>query len=71
MAIASPYAVFRAVDVGWPPPALTVSPPPSLEPAQRPRPRRRKRAQGPLSVGMGHGPSWQRVVQGELFQQLG
>jgi hypothetical protein len=58
MAVASPYAVFRAVDVIWPP--VSIQPlqplPPSLPVApQVTRPRKRLRAS---------------AVQGELFPSL-
>ena len=54
MAVASPYAVFRAVDVIWPPQAPFVEAEPRRVPAAAPvrRPRKR-RVKG--------------TVQGELF----
>jgi len=54
--VASPYAVFRASDLVWAPPAAAV---PAFDsrsiPAGRPRPRPRKRL------------APQGVIQGELF----
>ena len=55
VAVASPYAVFRAVDVIWPPPVPPVADSviTALMPARRPRNRR------PCAV-----------VQGELFPAM-
>ena len=59
MAVASPYVVFRAVDVIWPPGSMRLLPPlpPSLPVVAPPvnRPRKRPRAS---------------AVQGELFPSL-
>jgi hypothetical protein len=53
MAVASPYAVFRAVDLGWPlaMPALTSTPA-----TESNRGLRRRTA-----------PQWNTLIQGELF----
>ncbi|MFM7312777.1 MAG: hypothetical protein ACKO0M_06375 [Cyanobium sp.] len=74
MAVASPYAVFRAADLGWP-----VAPPPFI-PASRPaapaaaRPARpRKRASAGGTGSQGRRPSAARLatlIQGDLFQSL-
>jgi len=73
MAVASPYAVFRAVDLGWPlaMPALREPPQPaSLAPATRSTmatasgsPRKRS------SSGLRRRtpPQWNTLIQGELF----
>ena len=73
MAVASPYAVFRAVDLGWPlaMPALREPPQPaSLAPATRSTmatasasPRKRS------SSGLRRrtAPQWNTLIQGELF----
>ena len=77
MAVASPYAVFRAVDLGWPlaMPALREPPQPaSLAPATRstmataiasPGGSPRKRSSSGLRRRTA--PQWNTLIQGELF----
>jgi hypothetical protein len=64
MAVASPYAVFRAVDLGWPlaMPAIREPHPPAATPAQG-SPRKRS------SSGLRRrtAPQWNTLIQGELF----
>ncbi|WP_087067055.1 hypothetical protein [Cyanobium sp. NIES-981] len=74
MAIASPYTVFRAPDLGapdlaWlPPPVPSPAPPiaPNAHPQRRHRPR--KRALSRVSLGDRAVPcGWEQLIQGELF----
>ena len=63
MAVASPYAVFRAVDLGWPlaMPAITNAPAPaSVAPP-------RKRSGGNRGLRRRTAPQWNTQIQGELF----
>jgi hypothetical protein len=69
MAVASPYAVFRAVDLGWP-----LAMPAIREPAPAPAPN----ASAPAGIGTPRkrsstglrrrtAPQWNTLIQGELF----
>jgi hypothetical protein len=66
MSVASPYAVFRAGDLGWPPVLAVV---PSATPAQvdvrKARPR--KRSVAGTDMRAARQPRWSALVQGELF----
>ncbi|MCT0248487.1 hypothetical protein [Synechococcus sp. CS-205] len=60
MAVASPYAVFRAADEPW----LTEAPP------RRPNPRRhttRATKAARIAKAALQPPPWERLIQGELF----
>ena len=66
MAVASPYAVFRAVDLSWPPalsspfPARApIAPQEAGSPGQRRRPIRKRQRNRPTLRG--------GAIQGELF----
>jgi hypothetical protein len=63
MAVASPYAVFRAVDLGWPlaMPAIANAPAPAS--AAPPR----KRSGGNRGLRRRTAPQWNTLIQGELF----
>ena len=75
MAVASPYAVFRAVDLGWPlaMPALREPPQPaSLAPATRSTMATASAGSSPRkrsSSGLRRrtAPQWNTLIQGELF----
>ena len=68
MAVASPYAVFRAVDLGWP-----LAMPASREPVPSPAsaathgsqatPRKRSTS----GLRRRRAPQWNTLIQGELF----
>ena len=73
MAVASPYAVFRAVDLGWPlaMPVLKAEPVEAshttaeLEPAAgRSTPTKRRYGGG---LRRRSAPQWNTLIQGELF----
>jgi len=66
MPVASPYAVFRASDLGWPPVwAVAASERPAQAGATKPRPRK-QRVAGAYQRAPRQ-PRWSALVQGELF----
>jgi hypothetical protein len=79
MAVASPYAVFRAVDLGWPTamPVIKTMPEikpepdrpvqgnrPNVPPAGRIAPTKRRYGGG---LRRRTAPQWSTLIQGELF----
>jgi hypothetical protein len=66
MSVASPYAVFRASDLGWPPVwAVAASERPAQAGAIKPRPRKQRVAGADQRAT--RQPRWSALVQGELF----
>jgi hypothetical protein len=73
MAVASPYAVFRAVDLGWPTAMPVIKPEPdrpvqgnrpNVPPAGRITPTKRRYGGG---LRRRTAPQWSTLIQGELF----
>ena len=66
MPVASPYAVFRASDLGWPPVSAVAGPErPAQAGATKPRPRKQRMAGADRRATCQ--PRWSALVQGELF----
>ena len=63
MAVASPYAVFRAVDLGWPLAMPALASAPATESAAPPR----KRSGGNRGLRRRPAPQRNTRIQGELF----
>lgn len=65
--VASPYAVFRASDLGWPP-TIATAPPASITESALRQTRPRKRPVADAALRVTRQPRWSALVQGELFQ---